>query len=195
MESENNRILSNEDRMQMEERLLRFGSAAMEKEPRAALYFAERAMENRNAALALGWLLQAKRLGRETVTVPDALLESYRQACEKTPKEYLQTEGYSGALLLGREYLAEGQTEKGVYYLTLAADSEEDRQGVASRVLADRLTDELKYRKLQLHYEAIAAQKGMPDVLCPTSAKPREAYSYDMDGRGFTGGATWLGRI
>lgn len=195
MENESYKILSHEDRAQMEERLLRDGSAAHEKNPKAALYFAERAMENRNTPLALGWLLQAIRLGREAVTVPDAVLEQYRQACERTPKEYLLADGYSGALLLGREYYAAGETEKGVYYLTLAADSTEDRQGIAARVLADRLTDDLKYRKLQQHYDAIAAQKGMPDALCPEQRRCATSGSFDLDSGMVAGGGAWLGRI
>lgn len=195
MENESYKILSHEDRAQMEERLLRDGSAVHEKNPKAALYFAERAMENRNAPLALGWLLQAMRLGRESVTVPDAVLEHYRQACERTTKEYLLADGYSGALLLGREYFIVGETEKGIYYLTLAADSTEDRQGVAARILADRLTDELKYRTLQQHYDALAAQKGMPDALCPEQRRRNTSGFFDLDGGMVAGGGAWLGRI
>ena len=192
MENKVYKILSAEDREQIEDRLLREGSAAHEKNPKAALYFAERAMENRNAALALGWLLQAIRLGRESVTVPDAILEYYRKACEKVPKEYLMGEGYSGALLLGREYFAAGETENGLYYLTLAADSEEDRQGIAARLLADRLTDEVKNRKLQQHYDALAAQKGMPDVVCQKAGRANRTLTSDTTVRGLSGSNDFL---
>lgn len=162
----NYRILTAAERERIEEKLLRYGSAALERDPKTFLCLAELHREKRKNARAYGYLLRALSLGKGTAAIPETIVRDYRTACEQVPKEELW-EDYEGCLVLGKELLSANQTERGIYYLSIAANSAEDRLGVAARLLADHLAvvGNPKVREQARKYDLLAAQKGMPDII------------------------------
>lgn len=166
----NYRILTSEERERIDERLLRYGITALERDPKVFLYLAELHREKQNDARAYGYLLRALSLGKGTEAIPEAIVRDYRAACEKVPKEAL-CEDYEGCLVLGKELITANQTERGIYYLSIAANSAEDRLGIAARLLADHLAfgSDPRVREQARKYDLLAAQKGMPDIIAALS--------------------------
>ena len=164
------RILTSKERERIEEKLLRYGITALERDPKVFLYLAELHREKQNDTRAYGYLLRALSLGKGTAAIPEAIARDYRTACEKVPKEALW-EDYEGCLVLGKELLTANQTERGIYYLSIAANSAEDRLGAAARLLADHLAvvGDPKVREQARKYDLLAAQKGMPDIIAALS--------------------------
>lgn len=163
----NYKIISNEERIRIEAQLLEHGRAWFAKDPTSELFFAECARENRDDVAAYAHLLNANRLGAKDI--PQQTVEQYKHAAQVTPKEVLKSEdGYEGCLALGKQLFARSNPEdeaRGIYYMTFAANSAQDNYGVAARILADHLSANPANYELYMHYEALAAQKGNPDVL------------------------------
>ena len=170
------KVLSNDERRHIENQLLERGRAQFAKDPAAELYFAERSREDRDDVAAYAHLMKAIRLGAKDI--PQQVIEQYKQAAQVTPKEVLKSEdSYEGCLALAKQFFASGDEERGIYYMTFAANSPLDKYGVAARILADHLSANPANYELYMHYEGIAAQKGNPDIipaLCGRKAAPRQ---------------------
>ena len=159
------KILSNEDRKQVKQQLMERGRVWFEKDPKTAIYLAEEHRENGEDVAALANLYRAIRLGAKDI--PQQIINEYRNACEKTPKDILKSDdSYEGCLELGEEYFKQGDTERAIYYMAFAANNhDKDKYGVAARKIADYLMGNIAYSKQYLHFEALAAKRGNPDLI------------------------------
>lgn len=169
----NYKILTNEERGAIEKRLLLNGSATLERDPKVAIFLAEKARDRRDDVEAYAYLLKAIRLSKDASGISDAIISEYRSEAERTPKEVLRESSYDGCLLLAKELFAlQDQEERGIYYLAFAANNtSQDKFGVAARLMVDHLTDDREYAEQQRRYDQIAAKAGNPDLLLVFSAK------------------------
>lgn len=164
---ENYKIISDEERIRVEEQLLEHGRVRFAKDLTSELYFAERARENQDDVAAYAHLLNAIRLGAKGI--PQEIVDQYQRAAENTPKEVLKSEEtYEGCLALGKAYFTRNNPEdekNGLFFMKFAADSPRDIYGVAARILADHLSANPENYELYMHYEMKAQSRGNPDLL------------------------------
>ncbi len=162
---ENYKIISNEERLLVKRQLMQRGRIWFEKDPKTAIYLAEEHRESGEDVAALANLYRAIRLGAKDI--PQQIIDEYRNACEKTPKEILKSDdSYEGCLELGEEFFKQGDTERAIYYMAFAANNQDkDKYGVAARKIADYLTGNIAYAKQYQHFEALAAKRGNPDLI------------------------------
>lgn len=165
MSGDTYKILTSDERAVIEKQLLLYGCNMLNHSNKAAIYLAEKARENSDDVLAYGYLLKAIRLEKNATSIPEHVVQDYRVTCERVPKEYLR-DSYEGCLLLSKELFALNETERAIFYLSFAANSEKDkRTGCAARLMADHLTDDYKYAAQQLRYERMAAKAGNADLI------------------------------
>lgn len=151
-------ILSEADRNAIRQSILQTGTHGCGDKAKLAAYLAEVYAEQGHTARAYGYLLQASRLG---ISIPGNILKDFAKDVQAMSKEELASD-YEAALLIGCEVTDFADK---IFFLKLAADSPQDKFGVAALKLADQLTSNLQYKKQSEYYYALAASKGNPDIL------------------------------
>ena len=158
------KMLDSNERSRIRQLILKYGTTSLERNKLVALYMAEESHENREDVEAFAYLMRALRLGAE-IPQPAETISLYQKAAETTPKEILK-ESYEGCLALAKEFFCLKNEEKGIFYLSFAADADKaDKYGVAARLLADHLSSSISQHERQKHYDKLAARKGNPDLL------------------------------
>ena len=123
--------------------------------------------------MAYGYVLKALRLGKKDASIPEPIIQDYRVTCERVPKEYLR-DSYEGCFLLSKELFALDETERAIFYLSFAANSEKDKKtGSAARLMADHLTNDHKNTPQLLRYERMASRAGNRDLIPAFTLKRR----------------------
>lgn len=150
-------ILPETDRAAIRQSLLASGARSCN-QGKLAAYLAEVYAEKGYSAKAYGQLLKAARLG---IAVPADLLETFAKQVRETPRAELASD-YEANLVIGCEVT---DFAGKIFFLKLAANSPQDKFGVAALKLADQLTSNLQYKTQSEYYYALAASKGNPDIL------------------------------
>lgn len=153
------KILSETERNAVREVLFRKGEEACERDPKAAAYLAEYYSEKGLPLRAYGYILQAVR--RKVAVSPDVIESLKRKVQSLSDDEVLMD--YEGALMVGKE-LRQTNFRDAVYYLSNAANSVNDKYGVAALLAADLLSSDLHFKAQSEKLYALAAQKGNPDL-------------------------------
>ena len=173
MSGNNYKILASDERLTIEKQLLLYGSNTLDRNYKAAIYLAEKARENSDDVLAYGYVLKALRLGKKDASIPEPIIQDYRVTCQRVPKEYLR-DSYEGCFLLSKELFALDETERAIFYLSFAANSEKDKKtGSAARLMADHLTNDHKNTPQLLRYERMASRAGNGDLIPAFTSKRR----------------------
>lgn len=153
------KILSETERNAVREVLFRKGEEACEQDPKIAAYLAEYYSEAGVPLRAYGYLLQAVR--RKVAVSPD-VIESLKRKVQSLSDDEVHMD-YEGALMVGKE-LRHTNFRDAVYYLCNAANSVNDKYGVAALLAADLLSSDLHFKAQCEKFYALAAQKGNPDL-------------------------------
>ena len=154
------KILSESERSAVREALFREGAEACEQDPKVAAYLAEHYSEKGLPLRAYGYILQA---ARRRLTVSSDVLAAYAAEAKALSDDEVRMD-YEGALMVGKE-LRQTNFRDAAYYLCNAANSVNDKYGVAALLAADLLSSDLRFKAQSEKYYALAAQKGNPDLL------------------------------
>ena len=154
------KILSESERSAVREALFREGAEACEQDPKVAAYLAEHYSEKGLPLRAYGYILQA---ARRRLAVSSDVLAAYAAEAKALSDDEVRMD-YEGALMVGKE-LRQTNFRDAAYYLCNAANSVNDKYGVAALLAADLLSSDLRFKAQCEKYYALAAQKGNPDLL------------------------------
>lgn len=154
------KILSESERSAVREALFREGAEACEQDPKVAAYLAEHYSEKGLPLRAYGYILQA---ARRRLAVSSDVLAAYAAEAKALSDDEVRMD-YEGALMVGKE-LRQTNFRDAAYYLCNAANSVNDKYGVAALLAADLLSSDLRFKAQSEKYYALAAQKGNPDLL------------------------------
>lgn len=153
------KILSESERSAVREALFHEGAEACEQDPKVAAYLAEHYSERELPLRAYGCLLQA---ARRKLAVSSDVLAAYAAEAKSLSDDEVRMD-YEGALMVGKE-LRQTNFRDAAYYLCNAANSVNDKYGVAALLAADLLSSDLRFKAQSEKYYALAAQKGNPDI-------------------------------
>lgn len=153
------KILSESERSAVREALFREGAEDCEQDPKVAAYLAEHYSERGLPLRAYGCLLQA---ARRKLDVSSDVLAAYAAEAKSLSDDEVRMD-YEGALMVGKE-LRQTNFRDAAYYLCNAANSVNDKYGVAALLAADLLSSDLRFKAQSEKYYALATQKGNPDI-------------------------------